>query len=87
MRIQVLGTGCSSCKALYECVQRALVETHIEAQVEWIDDLQQILTFDVLMLPGLVVDGVVKAAGGIPKFEEIKTLLLAANGNLRNGAT
>jgi small redox-active disulfide protein 2 len=81
MIIQVLGTGCTKCKTLYELVNKAVEETGVEALVEKVEDIQQIMAFEVLMLPGLVIDGYVKVVGRVPSLEEIKKLLAAAQGN------
>jgi small redox-active disulfide protein 2 len=81
MIIQVLGTGCTKCKTLYELVNKAVEETGVEALVEKVEDIQQIMAYEVLMLPGLVIDGYVKVAGRVPSLEEIKKLLAAAQGN------
>jgi small redox-active disulfide protein 2 len=76
MKIQVLGTGCSKCRILHELVQQAALATNIEAEIEKIEDMQRILSFDVLMLPALVIDGEVRIAGRLPKLDEVKTLLI-----------
>ena len=78
MIIQVLGPGCSRCKNLYETVTRAVRETGVEAMVEKIEDIQKIMAFEILMTPGLVIDGFVKVAGRVPSLEEVKKLILAA---------
>ncbi len=78
MLIQVLGTGCTRCKTLYEMVQKAVQETGVDALVEKVEDIQTILAFEVLMTPGLVINGEVKAAGRLPSAEEIKRLIVAA---------
>ena len=78
MLIQVLGTGCAKCKTLHEIVQKAVYETGVDAFVEKIEDIQKIMAFEILMMPGLVIDGQVKTAGRLPGFEEIKKLILAA---------
>ncbi len=80
MIIQVLGPGCSRCKTLYETVNKAVAETGVEALVEKISDMQKIMTYDILMTPGLVIDGSVKVAGRVPNLDEVKKLILAANG-------
>ena len=77
MIIQVLGTGCARCKTLLENVQKAVEELGVDALVEKVDDIQKIMAFEILMPPGLVIDGVVKAAGRVPNVEDIKTLILA----------
>jgi small redox-active disulfide protein 2 len=78
MLIQVLGTGCAKCKTLHENVKKAVAETGIDVQVEKVEDIQKIMSFEILMTPGLVIDGKVKVAGRLPNVEEIKKLILAA---------
>lgn len=78
MLIQVLGTGCAKCKTLYELAKQAVQETGVDAEVEKVEDIQKIMTFEILMTPGLVIDGQVKAAGRLPKLEEVKKLILDA---------
>jgi small redox-active disulfide protein 2 len=78
MLIQVLGTGCTRCRNLYEAVKKAVQETGVEAQVEKVEDIQKIMAFEILMTPGLVIDGQVKAAGRVPNLEEIKRLIAEA---------
>jgi small redox-active disulfide protein 2 len=78
MLIQVLGTGCAKCKTLHEHVKKAVQETGIEAKIEKVEDIVKIMAFEILMTPGLVIDGQVKVAGRLPNVEEIKKLILAA---------
>ena len=77
MIIQVLGTGCTRCKTLFENAQKAVADLGVDALVEKIEDIQQIMAFEILMMPGLVIDGVVKVAGRVPSAEDIKKLILA----------
>jgi small redox-active disulfide protein 2 len=78
MLIQVLGTGCAKCKTLHEIVKKAVQETGIDAQVEKVEDIQKIMAFEILMMPGLVINGEVKTAGRVPSAEEIKKLIVEA---------
>jgi small redox-active disulfide protein 2 len=78
MLIQALGTGCAKCKTLHEAVKRAVQETGVDAQVEKVEDIQKIMAFEILMTPGLVINGEVKAAGRVPKIDELKQMILAA---------
>ena len=78
MLIQVLGTGCGKCKALHEVVKKAVHETGVAAEVEKVEDIQKIMAFEILMTPGLVIDGQVKTAGRLPNLEEVKNMILAA---------
>lgn len=78
MLIQVLGTGCTKCKTLYEAAKKAVAETGVDAEVEKVEDIQQIMAFELIMTPGLVINGEVKVAGRLPNTEEIKKLILAS---------
>lgn len=78
MTIHVLGTGCAKCKTLYENAKKAVEESGVDAAVEKVQDIQKIMAFEILMTPGLVINGVVKTAGRVPNVEEIKKLILAA---------
>ena len=78
MLIQVLGTGCNKCRTLYEAAKKAVQETGVEAQVEKVEDIQQIMAFELIMTPGLVINGEVKVAGRLPSVDEIKKLILIA---------
>jgi small redox-active disulfide protein 2 len=78
MLIQVLGTGCTKCKTLHEVVKKAVQEIGVDAEVEKVEDIQKIMLFEILMMPGLVINGEVKSAGRVPSVEEIKKMIFAA---------
>jgi arsenite methyltransferase len=80
-RIQILGTGCTRCRELTAKAEKAVQELGIEAEIEKVTEIKDIIEFHILMTPGLVIDGQVKAAGRIPSVEEIKQMLAAAGGN------
>lgn len=77
MKIQILGAGCPRCKALVLNAEKAVRELGLDAQIEKVTGIQEILKFEILMTPGLVIDGKVKAAGRVPSANEIKELLAA----------
>jgi len=79
-RIQILGTGCARCRDLTANAEKAVQELGIEAKIEKVTEITDIMKFQILMTPGLVIDGQVKAAGRVPSAEEIKQMLLAAGG-------
>ena len=68
----------AKCKTLHEIVKRAVQETGVAAEVEKVEDIQKILAFEILMTPGLVINGEVKTAGRVPNIEEVKKLIIAA---------
>ncbi|HUS44551.1 MAG TPA: thioredoxin family protein [Phycisphaerae bacterium] len=74
-KIQILGTGCPKCKALAENAETAAEALGIEYEIEKVTDINEIMTFGVMMTPALAVDGKVKAAGKVPSVDEIKALL------------
>jgi small redox-active disulfide protein 2 len=74
-KIQILGTGCPKCKKLFEATQQAVKELNIEAEITKVDDINEILKFNIMMTPALAIDGEVKIVGRIPKPDEIKKLL------------
>jgi len=78
MIITVLGPGCGKCKSLYEIASRAIEETGVDGTVEKVDDIGQIMAYQILMTPGLAIDGQVKVAGRVPALEEVKEMILAA---------
>ncbi len=74
-KIQVLGPGCPNCEKLAAVTKEAVYSLGIEADIEKVTDIQEIMSFGVMMTPALVVDGAVKISGKVPSVEEIKTLL------------
>ena len=77
MKIQVLGPGCAKCKQLAANAHKAVLELDVEATVEKVEDVREIVKFHVLSTPVLVVDGAVKSAGRVLSPEAIKDLLRA----------
>lgn len=75
MKIQVLGAGCPSCKKLFELTKRAVAELDIEADVEYISDIQKIIEMGVMSAPVLVIDDKVAIAGSVPDIKEIKEII------------
>jgi small redox-active disulfide protein 2 len=76
VKIQILGTGCPRCKALASNAEKAVEELGLNAEIEKITGIQDILKFEILMMPGLVINGELKAAGRVPSTDEIKELLV-----------
>lgn len=75
MVIKVLGTGCTNCKKLEENTRKAVELLGIEAAIEKVTDIKEIMSFGVMKTPALVVDGKVKIMGRVPSAEEIKQYL------------
>ncbi len=75
MKITVLGTGCAKCTKLYDTTKEAIDALQLDAELEKVTDIQQIMAHGVMTTPALVIDGEVKMAGKIPSLDEIKALL------------
>lgn len=76
-RVQILGTGCAKCKTLAENARKAIEEAGIEAEIEKVEDIKEIMKFNIMITPGLAIDGEVKSAGKVLSTEDIKKLLLS----------
>ena len=74
-KIQILGTGCPKCKLLFANAEAAVKSAGIEAQLEKVDRIVDIMKFGVMSTPALVVDGVVKSTGRVLSPEDIQKLL------------
>ncbi len=75
MKIQVLGTGCAKCKQLTVNAQKAVAELGVQATVEKVEDLREIMKFKVMSTPALVVDGVVRSTGKVLSADAVRALL------------
>ena len=75
MKIQVLGPGCVNCKRLHQNAMAAVMEANVEADVEKVEDITEIMKFGVLSTPALVIDGVVKTSGKVLTVGEIRKLI------------
>ncbi len=75
MDIKILGTGCPKCKTLEKNALDAVGELGIEANVTKVTDINDIMEYNIMMTPGIVINGKVKAAGRVPGAKEIKTMI------------
>jgi len=75
MKIQVLGSGCAKCIKLTENVNKVIKEMNLDADVEKVTDIDEIMNFGVMMTPALAIDGEVKSAGKLLTPDEIKRFL------------
>ena len=72
MKIEILGMGCAKCNKLYQNAVEAVKLGGKEIEVVKVEDIKTIMGYGVLSTPALVIDGLVKTAGKVPKVEEIK---------------
>ncbi len=75
MKIQVLGAGCSKCKALAELTAEVAQELGLDYELEKVTDIAEIMEFGVMTTPALVVDGKVVHAGAVPSRGILREML------------
>jgi small redox-active disulfide protein 2 len=78
IEIKVLGSGCANCKKVEALAHQAVDELSLEATFEKVTDYNQIMSYDILSTPGLVINGKVVSYGRIPRVDEIKGWLKEA---------
>lgn len=75
MKIQVLGSGCPTCKKLYELTKEAVKQLGLKEEVKYITDVSKIIEMGVMSSPILAIDGKAALVGFVPDVEKIKKLL------------
>ena len=75
MKIEILGTGCTKCKALEEATKQAVAKVGGFHEVIKVEDIVKIMNYGVMSTPALVIDGVVKSSGKLLGIEEIVALM------------
>ena len=75
MNIKVLGGGCKSCEALLASAKEAVAKKGIDAEIEYITDMEKIMGFGVMSMPALMIDGKVVSAGKVLKAKEVEKFL------------
>ena len=78
MKIQVLGSGCPTCKRLYETTKEAVVQLNLNEEVEYITDISKIVEMGVMQSPVLAINGKPVLVGSVPEVEKIKSIIMEA---------
>ncbi len=70
--VKVLGTGCANCKKTMKLIEEvARAEKGVEIQLEKVEEIQDIMRYGIMSTPGVVIDGQVVHAGGVPSREKV----------------
>jgi len=77
MEIKVLGTGCPKCKSLEKATREVVAQNNIDATISKVEDIMEIMNYNVMTTPALVVDGKIVVKGRVPSNEELKEILTA----------
>lgn len=73
--IKILGTGCPKCQSMTAIVKAVVSENKIDVTIEKVEDIMDIMTFNIMTTPALVIDDVVKIKGRVPSKVEVLELL------------
>jgi small redox-active disulfide protein 2 len=72
MKIEIFGPGCHRCHEVEKCVNKAVSELGVEADIEKVKDMGKIVDAGIMQTPGLKINGKIKCSGRIPNIEEVK---------------
>lgn len=78
MDIKVLGTGCANCQATIALIDQIARARNVTVKLEKVDELRDIMRFGVMSTPGVVINGKVVHAGGVPSRDKVEQWLTAA---------
>lgn len=73
--IKILGLGCAKCKSTYQVIERVVSENKLDVKLTKIEDIAEIMSYNIMATPAVVVDGTIKIKGHVPSESEVKQLL------------
>jgi len=73
--IKILGTGCPNCKRAEAIVKTAINELNLDIKIEKVEDIQEIMKYNIMSTPAIALDEVVLIKGRVPSLAEVKDLL------------
>lgn len=73
--VLVLGPGCAKCKETYRVVERVIRENNLDVKLSKIEDIAEMMSYNIMTTPAVVVDGTVKIKGHVPSADEVKKVL------------
>lgn len=75
MEIKVLGPGCSKCKTTYQVIEKVIRENNLDVKLTKVDNIMEIMNYNIMVTPAVVVDGEVRLKGQVPSESDVKKLL------------
>lgn len=76
MEIKILGMGCAKCKKLEEIARKVVSVNGLDATVTKVEDIKEIMRYNVMTTPALVINDKVLIKGRVPEEDELYALLL-----------
>ena len=71
LAIKILGPGCANCKRLEQMTRKLVAELQLEAEIEKVTEMSEIMKWPILSTPGLVINNKVVSSGRIPSIDEV----------------
>jgi small redox-active disulfide protein 2 len=78
LNIKVLGSGCANCHKVEELAKQAVAQLAVEARVELVTDMKEIMRYGVMATPGIVINEKVVSTGRVPALSQITTMITNA---------
>lgn len=75
MKISVLGTGCAKCRQTVDVVRQAVIEVGADATICKVEEIREIMKFQVMRTPAVAIGDKVVISGRVPTIEEVKSFL------------
>lgn len=75
MEIKVLGPVCARCKTTYQVIEKVIKENNLDVKLTKVDDIMEMMNYNIMSTPAVVVDEVVKLKGTVPTEADVKKLL------------
>ncbi len=73
--IKVLGPGCAKCKATYTVIEQIIKANSLDVKLTKVDDIAEMMSYNIMTTPAVIVDGVVRLKGHVPTEAEARNLL------------
>lgn len=70
-----MGPGCAKCKTTYNVIEKVIKENNLDVKLTKVDDLMEMMKYNIMTTPAVVVDEVVKMKGQVPTESDVKKLL------------
>ena len=75
MEVKVLGPGCDKCKTTFQVIEKVIKENNLDVKLTKVDDIMEMMSYNIMTTPAVVVDGEVKMKGQVPSESDVKRLL------------
>lgn len=75
MEVKVLGPGCAKCKTTFQVIEKVIKENNLDVKLTKVDDIMEMMSYNIMTTPAVVVDGEVKMKGQVPSESDVKRLL------------